>query len=215
MIRLDPNNPTPGDLLYVKIDKGFSSVLDKFYRVAAWDSKLKLHWIRYCLLPIILIPNIKHAIEWYSEYRHISFNQLIESLPWVIYYILSVLANSYIWFNQSGLLHLIVAPLFAFGFLSTLRKSDKSERRVRQKVTISSVIGVVVNYAFLLMGAKYLLPGFHRIIIIILVISAALELFRIPALHRFQKENGPLDVERFQIKRDRKMRRQEKESKKE
>ncbi|WP_088834487.1 hypothetical protein [Paenibacillus tyrfis] len=210
MKRLDPNNPTPGDELYEKLDGGISGILNKIFRVTAWDSKLKLNLIRYCFLPIMAVPQIVHTIEWYGQLRHIPVNQLIDGLPRFLYFILWMFTGSFLWLNQSGLLQLILVPLFAWGFFVTLGKLSKNERTIRQKVTSSRITGIVLNFGFLFMGVKYLTPSLQGIIIIMIILLAVGELFRIPALLRYQQQYGPLDVERFREKRKRNLRRQEK-----
>ncbi|MFB8378188.1 hypothetical protein [Paenibacillus taichungensis] len=210
MKRLDPNNPTPGDSLYADFDGGISGIQNKFFRLTAWDSKLKLHWLRYCFLPIMAVPSIVHVMEWYAQFRHTTYDQLIDRLPLFLYLLLSGLLSSFVWLYQTGLLGAILVPLFAWGFLVTLGKLSKGERNLRLKVSRSRIIGVMLNLAFLYMGVKYLFPSMHGMFKIMIISLALVELFRIPLLRRYQQQYGSLDVEGFQKKRERKLRKEEK-----
>ncbi|MEK4277671.1 hypothetical protein [Paenibacillus sp. FSL R7-0026] len=204
MKRFDPKNPTSGELLYANFDGGISRMQNKFSKLTAWDSKLKLHWIRYAALPFMAVPTIVKLIDWYAQIRNTTYEQLTEGriiVPWLV--------SIFVWLYQNGILGVLVI-LFTWSFLVTLSKLNKSERNLRMTTSKRNIAGTAFNYAFLFMGVKYLLPSMHAIFYFSLTLLVIGDLFRIPILRRFQQDNGSLDVESFMKKVKRTFRKKEK-----
>ncbi|MDK8181718.1 hypothetical protein [Paenibacillus sp. UMB4589-SE434] len=192
-------------LFFLNVRHRLTLFSDKLFMIAVWDNKWKLHWLRYLLIPIIIVPSYRSFLLWLSDIRQTTPDELLSGFH-VLYQLTLILAKSYVWLSETGVMILIILPLFALGFLRTLSNISKRDKELGIKVTKKVLILLVLDFIFLYNGVKYLIPWFQdmmRVMVILLFIS---QIYSMKAYMKHQKETGPYDPDQIYKREMRKIR---------
>lgn len=199
--------PSKGDILHAKIDAKISGFLERLFAIARWDKKLYLPWLRYLLLPFIVVPQATILLGWLAARRNETIDDFLTQIPFA-HEIMINLMYAYIWLRETGIYALIITIL-PLSFLQTCYSLFMLEKRIRNKVTFFRVITTYWYLALLYIGSGnlFIWMAWIRIPIkIIIVLLFIFEPLRLLMLRRRQQMIGPLDPQRVLKWHERKVR---------